>query len=132
MDCSFYRKRNLSFRERNILVEKYFISRNLKYIDVESMSQSLHATYPDYRRRKLKSFTGQVEVAFKSLTTEMRSKNKSGKKAAQKKKQEEEEAPSTEQSAIEEINIEEDETSVKGPSMNSRLSSLYSGQNTVC
>ena len=95
-----------SLREINILVEKYFISRNLKYIDVESMSQSLHATYPDYRRRKLKSFTGQVEVAFKSLTNEMRSKNKSGKKATQKKKQEVEEAPSTEQSAIEEINIE--------------------------
>ena len=92
------------------------------------MSQSLHATYPDYRRRKLKAFTGQVEVAFKSLTNEMRSKNKSGKKAAQKKKQEEEAPSSAEQSAIEEINIEEDETSVKGASMNSRLSSLYSGQ----
>ena len=97
------------------------------------MSQSLHATYPDYRRRKLKAFTSQVETAFKSLTTEMKSKNKSGKKtAAQKKKQtDEEKASSSEQSeAIEEVNLEEDETSVKGPSMNSRLSSLYSGPKT--
>ena len=93
------------------------------------MSQNLHATYPDFRRRKLKAFTGQVEIAFKSLTNEMRSKNKSSKKAAQKKKLEDE-ASSSEKCAIEEINIEEDETSVKGPSMNSRLSSLYSGPKT--
>ena len=91
------------------------------------MSQNLHSTYPDYRRRKLKAFTGQVEIAFKSLTNEMRSKNKSGKRSSQNKKHEKS-ASSPEQSAIEEINIEEeDESSVKGPSMNSRLSSLYSG-----
>ena len=110
-------------------IKKYLEeNRNLKYIDVESMSQNLHGRYPDYRRRKLKAFKDQVEVAFKSLTDEMRNKSKTDKKATKKKKKDVE---ATEQAAIEEINIEDDEeTSVTGPSMNSRLSSLYSRAKT--
>ena len=105
--------------ELKVRIKKYLEeNKSLKYIDVERMSQNLHLNYPDYRRRKLKVFKNQVDFAFKSLTEEMVSKRKSNSK---KKKKDNE----TNNQCIEEIRIE-DETTVKGSSMNSRLSTLYS------
>eukprot|EP00092_Neocalanus_flemingeri_P077611 GFUD01096415.1.p1 GENE.GFUD01096415.1~~GFUD01096415.1.p1 ORF type:complete len:136 (+),score=44.57 GFUD01096415.1:171-578(+) len=57
-------------------IKKYLEeNRNLKYIDIEQMSQSLHDAYPEYRRKKLKVFKGQVDGAFKSLTEVLANKN---------------------------------------------------------
>ena len=108
--------------ELKVRIKKYLEeNRSLKYIDVEKMSHSLHDKYPDYRRKKLKVFKNQVEFAFKSLTDEMVAKKKDKKKNMK----------ADEKLVIEEIRVEEDdedETTVKGTSMNSRLSSLYSDQ----
>ena len=108
--------------ELKVRIKKYLEeNRSLKYIDVEKMSHSLHDKYPDYRRKKLKVFKNQVEFAFKSLTDEMVAKKKDKKKNTK----------ADEKLVIEEIRVEEDdedETTVKGTSMNSRLSSLYSDQ----
>jgi len=103
-------------------IKKYLEeNRSLKYIDIHRMSENLHNNYPDYRRRKFKVFKDQVEFAFKSLTEDMGSRKKSNKK-----KKVASEATSKE-TIVEEIQID-DETTVKGSTMNSRLSNLYSNE----
>eukprot|EP00092_Neocalanus_flemingeri_P023831 GFUD01025856.1.p1 GENE.GFUD01025856.1~~GFUD01025856.1.p1 ORF type:complete len:1105 (+),score=361.36 GFUD01025856.1:228-3542(+) len=100
-------------------IKKYLEeNRNLKYIDIEQMSQSLHDAYPEYRRKKLKVFKGQVDGAFKSLTEVLANKN-SVKKNKKLKKNDK----SASEKQVEEIRLE-DETTVKS-SMNARMSSLY-------
>ena len=62
-----------------------------------------------------------MEYAFKSLTEDMGSKKKAKKKKTASE-------VSSKETIVEEIQID-DETTVKGSSMNSRLSSLYTNEN---
>lgn len=67
---------NHGTEELKTRIKKYLEeNRNLKYIDIEQMSQNLHAAYPEYRRKKLRVFKGQVDGAFKSLTEVLANKN---------------------------------------------------------
>lgn len=55
-------------------------NRNLKYVEVERMAKNLHESYPEYRRKKFKTFKSQVETAFRICCDEMASRRKEKKK----------------------------------------------------
>jgi len=115
---------NHGTEELKTRIKKYLEdNRSRKFVDIEQMSQELHYAYPEYNRRKLKVFKGQVDSAFKSLTEVLANKNalKKNKKAKSKDK-------NASEKQVEEIRIE-DETTVKGSSMNKRMSSLYGSGN---
>jgi len=102
-------------------IKKYLEeNRSLKFIDIDEMSKNLHEAYPEYRRRKLNVFKGQVDGAFKTLTEALAKKNAIKKNKKQKKGEK-----NGSEKQVEEIRLE-DETTVKGTSMNNRMSNLYS------
>jgi len=106
-------------------IKKYLEeNRNLKFIDIDEMSKNLHNAYPEYKRRKLNVFKGQVDEAFKTLTEALANKKNSAKK---NKKQKKVDTSVTEKQVVE-VRLE-DETTVKAKSMNSRMSSLYNNGN---
>jgi len=106
-------------------IKKYLEeNRNLKFIDIDEMSKNLHNAYPEYKRRKLPVFKGQVDEAFKTLTEALANKKSSSKK---NKKQKKGESNTTDKQVV---NVSlDDETTVKGNSMNNRMSNLYSSGN---
>jgi len=113
-----------STEELKTRIKKYLEeNRSLKFIDIDEMSKNLHEAYPEYRRRKLNVFKGQVDGAFKTLTEALAKKNALKKNKKQKKIEK-----NGNGKQVEEIRLE-DETTVKGNSMNSRMSSLYSSGN---
>ena len=68
-------------------IKKYLEeNRNLKFIDIDEMSKNLHNAYPEYKRRKLPVFKGQVDEAFKTLTEALANKKSSAKKNKKQKK----------------------------------------------
>ena len=67
-------------------IKKYLEeNRSLKFIDIDEMSKNLHEAYPEYRRRKLNVFKGQVDGAFKTLTEALAKKSAMKKTKKQKK-----------------------------------------------
>ena len=93
-------------------IKKYLEeNRNQKFIDIEKLTLSLHTSYPDYGRRKQAVFKAQVEKAFKELKANLVSKKKNRSQGENQRKNQE-------------VRQEEEDT-MKGPSMNNRMSNLY-------
>jgi len=106
-------------------IKKYLEeNRNLKFIDIDEMSKNLHNAYPEYKRRKLPVFKGQVDEAFKTLTEALANKKSSSKKNKKQKKGENNAA----EKQVVDVRLD-DETTVKGKSMNNRMSNLYASGN---
>ena len=92
-------------------IKKYLEeNRNQKFIDIEKLTLSLHTSYPDYGRRKQAVFKAQVEKAFKELKANLVSKKKNRSQGENQRKNQEE---------------KQEEDTMKGPSMNNRMSNLY-------
>ena len=93
-------------------IKKYLEeNRNQKFIDIEKLTLSLHTSYPDYGRRKQAVFKAQVEKAFKELKANLVSKKKNRSQGENQRKNQEAR--------------QEEEDTMKGPSMNNRMSNLY-------
>ena len=92
-------------------IKKYLEeNRNQKFIDIEKLTLSLHTSYPDYGRRKQAVFKAQVEKAFKELKANLVSKKKNRSQGENQRKNQE---------------VRQEEDTMKGPSMNNRMSNLY-------
>jgi len=92
-------------------IKKYLEeNRNQKFIDIEKLTLSLHSSYPDYGRRKQAVFKTQVEKAFKELKANLVSKKKNRSQGENQRKAQE---------------VRQEEDTMKGPSMNNRMSNLY-------
>ena len=101
-------------------IKKYLEdNKSLKFIDEVTMAKVLHTQYPEYKRRKFKAFKGQISLTFKHYTAEIAVARKKEKEERKQRKL------NASKDALEEVRID-DETTVNGPSMNNRLSNLYS------
>ena len=99
-------------------IKKYLEeNRNQKFIDIEKLTLSLHASYPDYGRRKQAVFKVQVEKAFKELKANIVSKKKNRSQGENQRK-----TPDLRQEVGASFSQED---TMKGPSMNNRMSNLY-------
>ena len=91
-------------------IKKYLEeNRSQKFIDIEKLTLSLHTSYPDYGRRKQAVFKTQVEKAFKELKANLVSKKKKNRSQGENQRKE----------------VRQEEDTMKGPSMNNRMSNLY-------